>query len=208
MGAMELLLLRLLLLRLKPTWPFLQASDDEIKLGAFYDTRLVEDCKDPYFRLVNAQLQQLDISDAENKLIPPWKNYDPLRPGSLILALVSIHMYTFKSNGNDRDRDRKYFQLNAHTIRVLDESDFTVQKRLPPVPRNADAPSAGPSTPSTPGNGSGVTFNKNSSFVFTPRSSPTQKPASGNGPDEDDAMDGSGPSSSPSKKRKQSGRRS
>ncbi|KAJ7921034.1 hypothetical protein B0H13DRAFT_2318791 [Mycena leptocephala] len=108
---------------------------DQIKLGAFYDPRLLEDFGGPpYFRLVNGMLKQLDIRNAQNKLIAPWNNYIALRPGSLILAIVSIHMYTFKSEGNDRDRDRKFFQLNAHSIRVLDESDFPVEKRLPPRP--------------------------------------------------------------------------
>ncbi|KAJ6538396.1 hypothetical protein B0H10DRAFT_2245784 [Mycena sp. CBHHK59/15] len=123
-------------------------SDDEVKLGAFYDPRL-------------------DIRDADNKLIPPWKQYEALRPGSLIIALVSIHIFTFKDAGADRSRDRKMFQLNAHTIRVLDESDFAVQTRNRPVPRTMeDGPTtAGPSTPGRSSTG----FN---SFTVTPRSSP------------------------------------
>ncbi|KAJ6618088.1 hypothetical protein B0H10DRAFT_1276479 [Mycena sp. CBHHK59/15] len=184
-------------------------SEDQIKLGAFYDPRLLEDFGGPpYFRFVNGMLKQLDIRDSQNKLIAPWNNYGALRPGSLILAIISIHMYTFKSEGNDGDRDRKFFQLNAHSIRVLDESDFPGEKCLPPVPRTMeDGPSAGPSTPSTPKTGGGgVNINN---FTFTPRSSP-KKPASGNGADEDDAMDGGagGSGGSPHKRaRKNPGRK-
>ncbi|KAJ6608715.1 hypothetical protein B0H10DRAFT_2226540 [Mycena sp. CBHHK59/15] len=142
-------------------------SDDEVKLGAFYDPRVLEDFGGDYFSLVNAKLVQLDIRDADNKLIPPWKQYEALRPGSLIIALVSIHIFTFKDAGADRSRDRKMFQLNAHTIRVLDESDFAVQTRNRPVPRTMeDGPTtAGPSTPGRSSTG----FN---SFTVTPRSSP------------------------------------
>ncbi|KAJ6627079.1 hypothetical protein B0H10DRAFT_417881 [Mycena sp. CBHHK59/15] len=141
-------------------------SDDEVKLGAFYDPRVLEDFGGDYFSLVNAKLVQLDIRDADNKLIPPWKQYEALRPGSLIIALVSIHIFTFKDAGADRSRDRKMFQLNAHTIRVL-ESDFAVQTRNRPVPRTMeDGPTtAGPSTPGRSSTG----FN---SFTVTPRSSP------------------------------------
>ncbi|KAJ6561262.1 hypothetical protein B0H10DRAFT_2200975 [Mycena sp. CBHHK59/15] len=142
-------------------------SDDEVKLGAFYDPRVLEDFGGDYFSLVNAKLVQLDIRDVDNKLIPPWKQYEALRPGSLIIALVSIHIFTFKDAGADRSRDRKMFQLNAHTIRVLDETDFAVQTRNRPVPRTMeDGPTtAGPSTPGRSSTG----FN---SFTVTPRSSP------------------------------------
>ncbi|KAJ7489732.1 hypothetical protein B0H11DRAFT_2278394 [Mycena galericulata] len=143
-------------------------ADNEVKLGAFYDPHVLEDYGGEYFQHVNAKLQQLDIRDADNKLIPPWKQYAALRPGSLVLVLVTIHIYTFKDQGSDRDRDRKLVQLNAHTIRVLDESDFPVEVRTRPVPRTL---LDGPSTPKKSAGG----FND---FVVTPRSSPS-KTASG-----------------------------
>ncbi|KAJ7233262.1 hypothetical protein B0H12DRAFT_1076641 [Mycena haematopus] len=176
-------------------------SDDKIQLGAFYDPRLLEDFGGPMFKFVNGKLRQLDIRDAENKLIPPWKQYSALRPGSLIIALVSLHMYTFKSDGQDRSRDRKHFQLEAHTIKVIDESDFDVEKHLQPVPRTMlDGPSTGPSTPSTPGRHS------LNNFVFTPRSSPSKPAVSKNvaGTDEDNVMDDGSvqPINNPKKKSK------
>ncbi|KAJ7070379.1 hypothetical protein B0H15DRAFT_807099 [Mycena belliarum] len=154
-------------------------SDDDIKLGAFYDPRVLEDYGGPYFEHLNAKLLQLDIRDAENKLIPPWRQYAALRPGSLVLALVTIHIFTFKDPGFDRNRDRKNVQLSAHTIRVLDESDNPVEIRKRPIPRTMnDAPTASSSGPSTPGKSSTGGL---SSFVFTPRSSPKKDGPSGSG---------------------------
>ncbi|KAJ7488609.1 hypothetical protein B0H11DRAFT_2278519 [Mycena galericulata] len=146
-------------------------KDSDIKLGAFYDPRVLEDYGGPYFNHVNAKLAQLDIRDANNQLIPPWKQYAALRPGSIVLASVTMHIYSFGQ--------RKFFQLVAQTIKVLDESDHPVQTRIRPVPRNlVDTPAypsvaAGPSTPKRSGGG-GVGF---SNFVVTPRSSPAKVPA-------------------------------
>ncbi|KAJ7725232.1 hypothetical protein DFH07DRAFT_970948 [Mycena maculata] len=143
-------------------------GDSDIKLGAFYDPRVLEDYGGPYFNHVNAKLAQLDIRDANNQLIPPWKQYAALRPGSIVLASVTMHIYSFGQ--------RKVFQLSAQTIKVLDESDHPVATRIRPVPRNlVDTPAypaaaAGPSTPKKSGGG-GVGF---SNFVVTPRSSPAK----------------------------------
>ncbi|KAJ7924796.1 hypothetical protein B0H13DRAFT_2315127 [Mycena leptocephala] len=126
--------------------------------------------------LASSRTMVLDIRDANNKLIPPWKQYKALRPGYLVLVLVTIHMYTFKDQGFDRNRDRKIVQLNAHTIRVLDESAFPVEKRTQPVLRTlVDGPSGsgGPFTPKKPGCGI-------NDFVVTPKSSPN-KARSGSG---------------------------
>ncbi|KAJ7681096.1 hypothetical protein B0H17DRAFT_1206037 [Mycena rosella] len=77
-------------------------DDEDIKLSAFYDPRVLEDYGGPYFEHINSKLLQLDIRDAENKLIPPSKQYAALHPGSLIIALVTIHIFTFKDPGSDR----------------------------------------------------------------------------------------------------------
>ncbi|KAF7340752.1 hypothetical protein MSAN_02103600 [Mycena sanguinolenta] len=147
---------------------------DQIKLGAHYDPRLLPDYSGyPYFQLSKAKLKQLDIRNAQNKLIAPWDNYSELRPGSLILAVVTINIYTFKSDGNDRDRDRKTVQLNAQSIRVLDVSDFPVEKRLP------------------------ACASRRKCFTFTPRSTAKRTRAE----DEDIVMD-EDDGGSPSKKHK------
>ncbi|KAJ7748833.1 hypothetical protein DFH07DRAFT_962037 [Mycena maculata] len=147
-------------------------GEDKIKVGAFYDPKVLEDYGGPYFEHINSKLVQLDIRGPNNKLIPPWKQYKALRPGSIVIALVTIHIYTFKDHGSDHDRDRKIVQLSAHTIRVLDQPDVPVVKRVRPVPRTMlDAPAP---TPSTPKKNTGL-----SNFVFTPRSSPIKPPSSG-----------------------------
>ncbi|KAK6983814.1 hypothetical protein R3P38DRAFT_3333646 [Favolaschia claudopus] len=137
---------------------------EKIFLGAFYDPRLLEDFGGPSFQLVKARLRQLDHRGANNKLIPPWNHYSAFRPGSLIVATVSIHIYTFKAEGTDRDKDRKIFQIEAHTIRVLDESDFPVEKPFLSLLLSAY---------------------HNISFVFTPRKKRVASPAG-----QDDEMDG------------------
>ncbi|KAJ7840655.1 hypothetical protein B0H13DRAFT_1910629 [Mycena leptocephala] len=154
--------------------------DTDIKLGAYYDPRVLEDYGGPYFQHTNAKLVQLDIRDAENKLIPPWKQYSALRPGSFVLVLATIHIFVFKDASNDRNRDRKFMQLCAHTIRVLDESEFPVHTRTRPIPRtmtDGPGPTAGPSTPGR-SSSAASTFNN---FVVTPRSSPSKNVAVGSG---------------------------
>ncbi|KAJ7871996.1 hypothetical protein B0H14DRAFT_3567290 [Mycena olivaceomarginata] len=73
-----------------------RVKHDEVKLGAFYDPRLLEDFGGPVFRFTKAILRQLDIRDGENRLIPAWKHppkqkwnalrscvHDPLRAARL-----------------------------------------------------------------------------------------------------------------------------
>ncbi|KAJ7435647.1 hypothetical protein B0H11DRAFT_2256979 [Mycena galericulata] len=140
---------------------------EDIKLGAYYDPRVLEDYRGPYFQQTNAKLMQLDVRDVNNKLIPPWRQYAGLRNSTLVLALVTVHIYTFTDGRGDSSRDRKTVQLNAHSIRVLDESDYPVQKRTPPIPRTMlDDVSAGPSTPVA----ASSSANGFKNFVVTPRS--------------------------------------
>jgi hypothetical protein len=58
----------------------------EVRLGAYYDH--FNDLL--YFRLEFALAPQLNISDHSKVLIPPWKLYNALCPGALIMAVVQI----------------------------------------------------------------------------------------------------------------------
>ncbi|KAK6967138.1 hypothetical protein R3P38DRAFT_3244608 [Favolaschia claudopus] len=184
---------------------------EKILLGAFYDPRLLEDFGGPSFNLTKAMLRQLDHRGPDNKLIPPWKNYSAFRPGTLIVATVSIHIYTFKVDGPDRDKDRKIFQLEAHTIRVLDESDFPVEKRRIHIPRHlVDQPSSDADF------GVSAAGDSLTNFVFTPRKKRTVDAIEPETPGvDDDDMDlggssgdgASGSGGSPSKRRKSGLRR-
>jgi hypothetical protein len=63
----------------------------DISLGAFYDPRLLPDYGGPIFRHKSARLVQRDIRNMNGDLIPPWKTYEELRPGTLVLMKVSFY---------------------------------------------------------------------------------------------------------------------
>jgi hypothetical protein len=69
------------------------AAGLEIKLGAFYDPHLMPDYGGPFFNHTSNKLTQLHIVDEEDRLVPPWKMYDALRTGTLILANCSLHCF-------------------------------------------------------------------------------------------------------------------
>lgn len=74
-------------------------------MGATYNANLLPDHISPAFNPDNKHmLIQHDIRDAADKLVAPWDVPAILRPGALVLANVSMHMFKFKTNGR---RDRK-----------------------------------------------------------------------------------------------------
>lgn len=74
----------------------------EVKLGAFYDPALSPDFGGSYFDLAHNKLVQLDVRDEDNNLVPAWKFYEVLRPGTLILANVSLHCFIMKERNGHR----------------------------------------------------------------------------------------------------------
>ncbi|KAJ6611449.1 hypothetical protein B0H10DRAFT_2224099 [Mycena sp. CBHHK59/15] len=108
-------------------------NDSEIKIGAFYDPHLLSDYGGPFFAHVQNKLLQLDVRDAL-KSIPPWDFYDRLKPGTLVLARVSLHIFNMESG----ERKRKVYQINAHSVKVLADSDAEVAFRAVPVPKHMD----------------------------------------------------------------------
>ena len=79
-------------------WHQHSSSGSEIFLRASYEPSLVYDCHGAYFHFVRNKLRQLDIWDKASQLIPPWKCYDELRPGTLILIKASLHIFVFMDN--------------------------------------------------------------------------------------------------------------
>ncbi|KAG2146154.1 uncharacterized protein EDB93DRAFT_1104530 [Suillus bovinus] len=71
------------------------------------------------FQHVNAKLRQLDIRIVENDLIPPQDWYSSLRRGTLVMIRATLHALNWK--------ERRVYQLNAHTIRILDESKLEIE---------------------------------------------------------------------------------
>ena len=82
--------------------------EDKIKLGALYDPRLIPDYGGPCFDHHHAQLKQLNIKDVDGKLVPPWKLYELLKPGTLIIANVTLHCFVFPEGERGR-KVRCYF---------------------------------------------------------------------------------------------------
>ncbi|KAJ7601313.1 hypothetical protein DFH06DRAFT_1353404 [Mycena polygramma] len=109
---------------------------EDIKLGAHYEPSVLPDYGGSFFNHNKAKLVQHDIRDVQNNLIPPWKLYEALRPGTLVLLLVSLHCFLM-SDETGKEIKRKIFQLNAHSIRVLSESDEPVEERTRPIAPNS-----------------------------------------------------------------------
>src|ERR1700692_4736019 len=66
-------------------------TEHELKLGAYYDPHLLHDYGGPCFSHRNAQLKRLCVRNKASDLVPPWKLCEVLKPGTLILANVSLH---------------------------------------------------------------------------------------------------------------------
>ncbi|KAJ6624010.1 hypothetical protein B0H10DRAFT_1943504 [Mycena sp. CBHHK59/15] len=115
-----------------PTVP--DASD--IKLGAFYDPRLLPDYGGNIstISIINWFNSMSETAQTTAILIPPWKFYERLRPGMLVLVHASLHIFLM---GDDK-RKRKIYQINVHSIKVLSDSDSPVVNRTTPVPKTAD----------------------------------------------------------------------
>ncbi|KAJ7455972.1 hypothetical protein B0H11DRAFT_2244316 [Mycena galericulata] len=117
----------------------------EIKLGAYYDPRLLEDYGGAYFNHVKSKLVQLDVRDGteggNNALVPPWEFYARLKLGTLVLINASLHIFIMNDTDSKRARKRKVYQINAHSIKILADSDAPVEPRSIMVPRNFEGAS-------------------------------------------------------------------
>lgn len=71
----------------------MDATGLDIKLGMFYNPHLMPDYRGPFFNHTSNKLTQLHIVDEEDRSVPPWKMYDTLRTGTLILANCSLHCF-------------------------------------------------------------------------------------------------------------------
>ncbi|KAJ7720692.1 hypothetical protein B0H16DRAFT_1432279 [Mycena metata] len=88
----------------------------EIKLGAHYEPSLLCDYGGSYFNHVKAKLVQLNIRDINKELIPPWKIYQELKPGTLVLALCSLHCFNMPDTFGKGARERKACPAHSHSI--------------------------------------------------------------------------------------------
>jgi hypothetical protein len=68
---------------------------------------LLPDYSGAYFNHIKAKLVQLDVCDVQNNLIAPWKFYEALRPGTLVLVLASLHCFSMMDDSGKERRERK-----------------------------------------------------------------------------------------------------
>ncbi|KAG1797593.1 hypothetical protein EV424DRAFT_1333334 [Suillus variegatus] len=99
-------------------------TEDDAKGGCittndFYEPTVLPDYRGKLFQHINAKLRQLDIWNVDNILIPPQDWYSELRRGTLVMVRATLHAFNWK--------ERRVYQLNAHTIRVLDESRLEIE---------------------------------------------------------------------------------
>ncbi|KAK7017123.1 hypothetical protein VNI00_018664 [Paramarasmius palmivorus] len=98
-------------------------KDDCVKLHARYDRRVFRDYGGPIFAQRTAQALQQDFRGVEGDLIPPWKYFDVLRPGTFILLALQPTVWVTK------DRSGTY-HLIVKSLRVLALSDAAAEEPI------------------------------------------------------------------------------
>ncbi|TFK59636.1 hypothetical protein BDN72DRAFT_780458 [Pluteus cervinus] len=86
------------------------------RIGALYDPSILPDYKGDLFKHRRAKLVQHDVRDEEGRLVPPWEIYSALRPGTVVLIMVTLHCYIM---GADNIKKRKVCCGASYSIRVL-----------------------------------------------------------------------------------------
>ncbi|KAF8240522.1 hypothetical protein L208DRAFT_1232639 [Tricholoma matsutake] len=111
------------------------SEEQDIYVGGHYDLHLLSDYSGNLFCHQAAELIQHDMRDVDLHLIPPWEYYDKLRPGTMVLCNVTLHLYqmTITNTKGNQPKMRKTFKLNAETIRVVAKSDLPVKNQQQPV---------------------------------------------------------------------------
>ncbi|KAJ4464240.1 hypothetical protein C8J55DRAFT_567021 [Lentinula edodes] len=113
-----------------PIVPNVSADDPQIFVGAEYDHRLMPDFGGPIFAFRKAKLIQPQWMNIDNELIVPWKNYDYLRPGTLIAATICIEVFVMPIVLGS-NKFRKIYHALITSLKVIAESDIAI---TPPVP--------------------------------------------------------------------------
>lgn len=73
----------------------------DVLVGSYYEPSLLPDYDPCDFQLKLDKLQQHEVYDTEKKLIPAWDNLRQLRPGTLVMCIVSLHCYNIQVERND-----------------------------------------------------------------------------------------------------------
>ncbi|KAF8344843.1 hypothetical protein F5887DRAFT_917856 [Amanita rubescens] len=97
----------------------------EVKIGALYDPRLLDDYGGPLFNHHQAKLVQRHIVDEDGNLTAPWLEYDKLRTGTVVLMRISLRTYSVPNNYTQK----KFYQIYADRVKVLMRSDEPIEHR-------------------------------------------------------------------------------
>ncbi|GAW09082.1 protein [Lentinula edodes] len=107
-------------------------TESSIQVGALYNYNLMPDYGGNCFALNNARLIQPDWRKIDDTLIVPWKNYLQLRPGTVVVANVSLRMHVLQPK-DKRQQKRKVYQAIVNFLKVVAESDIPVVKPSAPI---------------------------------------------------------------------------
>ena len=133
----------------------------KVKLGNYYKPSLLPDYSPNDFNLKNDKLVQQNIIGSDDKLIPCWDNFNRLRPGTLVLCIVSLRVWNIGIGNRQEGRFKRVsltvscsnlllnttqiYTLNAQSVRVL--KDSSMPTIVPPAKKRIRAlsPSTAPS---------------------------------------------------------------
>ena len=128
-------------------------------MGATYDPNLLPDHRGEYFQHPKARLIQQDYRDIDKNLIAPWKTYEVLTTGTILLIDAIVNCWKMKINDDSYCKVSfsfdvpiikfkflfKIYEFNTHSLQVIVESDS--QPDIPPIPI-LPKPKISPSSPS------------------------------------------------------------
>ncbi|KAG1812783.1 uncharacterized protein BJ212DRAFT_1301275 [Suillus subaureus] len=103
--------------------PSNNSGEKGITTNNFYKPTVLTDHGGDLFQHVNAKLHQLDIQDVNSDLIQPQKWYSELRHRTLVMVRATMYTFNWK--------EQWVYQLNAHTICILDESKLDIKPLSP-----------------------------------------------------------------------------
>ncbi|KZO95861.1 hypothetical protein CALVIDRAFT_564514 [Calocera viscosa TUFC12733] len=109
-------------------------------LSATYSLKVLPDHDGPLFQQRQARVKQLPFYRADGELVKPWEHAEVFRPGTLVLAVVTLVDKAWL-------RDvLQIYQLQLVSMRELDPSPFPIETR----PANAGASGGSRTAQSSP----------------------------------------------------------
>ena len=94
----------------------------EYKVGQLYEPTELPDFGSKLFQNQGSKLVQHEVLNIDHQLIPPWKQYEALRTGTLVMATVTLHCFSMKVKdlqGNETGKERKVIIFLKTILRSL-----------------------------------------------------------------------------------------